>query len=60
MKRIILSTLILIMLFILSCGRVLVREDSVIHLSIRSNPNGAEVYWRVVSKTPDVNSSNRF
>ena len=35
-------------------------SDEVIHLSIRSSPAGAEVYWRIVSTTAEVKSSNRF
>ncbi|MDH5682027.1 MAG: hypothetical protein OEZ36_10595 [Spirochaetota bacterium] len=35
-------------------------EGEVIHLSIRSTPPGAEIYWRIVSTTEEVKSSNRF
>lgn len=33
-------------------------EDHVIRWEINSRPQGADIYWRVVSSTPDVKSTN--
>ncbi len=35
-----------------------VLENSVVRWEIQSRPLGADVFWRVVSKTPDVKSTN--
>ncbi len=33
-------------------------EQTIVRWEIQSRPQGADVYWRVVSKTPDVKSTN--
>lgn len=33
-------------------------EHLVVHWNINSRPQGADVYWRVISKTPDVKNQN--
>lgn len=33
-------------------------EHVVIHWNVNSRPQGADVYWRVISKTPDVKNQN--
>lgn len=33
-------------------------EHLVVHWNVNSRPQGADVYWRVISKTPDVKSQN--
>ena len=33
-------------------------ENTIIRWDIQSRPQGADIFWRVVSKTPDVKSTN--
>ena len=33
-------------------------EQTIIHWDIQSRPQGADIFWRVVSKTPEVKSTN--
>ena len=59
-----LSLLFVITLVLMGCSGENVRGipglERVIHCSIQSSPLSAEVYWRVVSLTPEVRSTNRF
>ena len=33
-------------------------EQTIIHWDVQSRPQGADIFWRVVSKTPEVKSTN--
>lgn len=49
-------------LFFFSCSggvRGPASLDDIIHISVKSNPSGGDVYWRIVSMVPDVKSTNR-
>ena len=34
-------------------------EQTIIHWDVQSRPQGADIFWRVVSKTPDVKSTTK-
>jgi len=45
---------------LLGCDGLVKVNESVLHLSIESEPTGGDVYWRISSTTTDVKSSNRL
>ncbi len=48
----------------INCSTEHVKEipspNEVLHFYVKTEPVGAEVFWRIQSKTPEVRSSNRF
>ena len=56
--------MIVLLVVVFGCGASLIKDDTnekrVVYLSVKSEPEGANVYWRIVSSTPGVMNSNRL
>lgn len=63
-KKGIISLFFLLLMILVSCSScgsdINKRGKNIIHVMIGSEPEGSEVYWRIISNVPEVRSTNRF